>query len=728
MSFLSYLRVETGRIFRSRIFWLVAILTLCAPIAGYLFYFPATLNHESSIGLWIANPALAGTFGGTVLFALLTLYELDRVYRKEMASLTDTIVSPLMLSSSRTLSLLLAAAAAVVCAAVLYLPYTLYRTGALWDGGYYLFAYLGLMLPTVWSGILLAAALYQFTRRVELSAVLLTALVLLSMSQYVSDQFLLRWINPLVPWCSDYFGNLRVIQTGLYSRLLWLLLSASLWLLSLPAIRKYGYGLGRSFLKGCRKVYLPFTALVLIGCGFGMYLCQPFINHSQMEYASFSSHPMSTEPKLTIDEVEITCKPNVMTGTQQGTATYKIFNLEKEDVVETFIMNCGYTIDKVTANGETIPYTDLNNDLNFEKQIEVTIPPGYVTLVMEYSGMPQVWNGLRGSLTGTVFSPEFISLEMCDVYPYRSFIEDGKLELTLPEKLIPISNWVDIEVNLISENTDGTRTWELEPPRGGYFGNLYAAEYIALETETENISAVFYCPKKQQAAMEEVNIQQILADVLEYCSAHYGTPPFAEEGKLRLIEAGIPATTGGYAVDQTSIMSENTFYEKIYTASAETANSPEIMIHEIVHQWWGLGKNLYDDNTASNGWSSEGLTTYTTYRIIKEKYGEEYAREHCVDVWQSQADYLKNNFYFRHPEYLDRLPEQYAARVRGSVDSIMMYSVVPLKILKAEKLVGGEEKMDEILKGLFTNQNLNPITYADFLDACGLTEEALELD
>ena len=56
----------------------------------------------------------------------------------------------------------------------------------------------------------------------------------------------------------------------------------------------------------------------------------------------------------------------------------------------------------------------------------------------------------------------------------------------------------------------------------------------------------------------------------------------------------------------------------------------------------------------------------------------------------------------------------------------------PLKcmILKAEQLVGGEEAMDQILHGLF-NRELDPmypyLTYQEFLDACGLTEEDLNL-
>ena len=55
---------------------------------------------------------------------------------------------------------------------------------------------------------------------------------------------------------------------------------------------------------------------------------------------------------------------------------------------------------------------------------------------------------------------------------------------------------------------------------------------------------------------------------------------------------------------------------------------------------------------------------------------------------------------------------------------------MPLKIWKAEQLVGGEAAMDQILHDLF-NRELDPmypyLTYEEFLSACVLTEEDLNL-
>ena len=81
-------------------------------------------------------------------------------------------------------------------------------------------------------------------------------------------------------------------------------------------------------------------------------------------------------------------------------------------------------------------------------------------------------------------------------------------------------------------------------------------------------------------------------------------------------------------------------------------------------------------------------------------------------------------------ERLERLPEAQRLQISNSLSQMRQYCEMPLMILKAEELVGGEAAMDQILHALF-NRELDPmypyLTYEEFLDACGLTEEALDL-
>ena len=97
-----------------------------------------------------------------------------------------------------------------------------------------------------------------------------------------------------------------------------------------------------------------------------------------------------------------------------------------------------------------------------------------------------------------------------------------------------------------------------------------------------------------------------------------------------------------------------------------------------------------------------------------------------MDQWQEDVDGYYRNFYVRHPEYLDALPEQYRSNIAGSLRGVRHYSEMAFEnSKKAEELVGGEAAIDEILRTLFT-QEPDPqfpyLTYQNFLDACGLTE------
>ena len=104
--------------------------------------------------------------------------------------------------------------------------------------------------------------------------------------------------------------------------------------------------------------------------------------------------------------------------------------------------------------------------------------------------------------------------------------------------------------------------------------------------------------------------------------------------------------------------------------------------------------------------------------------------ENYVDQWRAAVDDYYLNFYVRCPEYLDALPEAERLAISNALSGMRQYSEMPLKILKAERLVGGEAAMDQILHDLFNREldHMYPyLTYQEFLDACHLTEEDLDL-
>ena len=66
--------LEFGRLLRSRLTWLVMLLTVLGPVAGLYLYQPAESTMNS---LYLANPAIAGGIIGGILFGLLSIFGPD---------------------------------------------------------------------------------------------------------------------------------------------------------------------------------------------------------------------------------------------------------------------------------------------------------------------------------------------------------------------------------------------------------------------------------------------------------------------------------------------------------------------------------------------------------------------------------------------------------------------------------------------------------------------------
>ena len=62
--------LELGRLLRSRLTWLVMLLTVLGPVVGLYLYQPAVSTMNS---LYLANPAIAGGIAGGILFGLLAI-------------------------------------------------------------------------------------------------------------------------------------------------------------------------------------------------------------------------------------------------------------------------------------------------------------------------------------------------------------------------------------------------------------------------------------------------------------------------------------------------------------------------------------------------------------------------------------------------------------------------------------------------------------------------------
>ena len=727
MKTLKLFPLELGRLLQSRLTWLIVLLTVLSPAAGLVLYRPAT--STTMLSLYLANPAMAGGVAGGILFGALTVYELDRVSRSRADVLMDAAVSPLTMALTRLLALLAAAAGTLTLTMLVWLPVSAGLIGSVFSGVDYALAYgllMGLALPL---SILAAGAAYQFTRRADLSLVLFAAFAALSLTVW-ADDWQLCWLNPCVWALSDDFSNFRVFRSVAWMRLTWLAALAGVWTVSYLCVRQYGKGLFGSLARGVRRAYRPAIALALLACSGTAYAAQPFIDHSNPDLTVMSFYEIPYAEGVTFVSRSAQVFPDTAAGTVTGRASYRFENTSGQEQSISFGVNPGYTISNVQVGGADVPFTVSGYQEYNEARLEVTIPAEeQVELTMEYSGFPQ--ESLPTMQGGKELSGDYLCLENSALSPRVMNVLPGEngypaaIEITLPASMTAVP-FGSSEAEVVSENDDSTRTWRYEDNGAG--GILYAGDYVREDIEAGGMTIQFYYGRKHQAVMEAAGAVDAVKAVVDYCTEHYGKLSFGSGETLKLIQSRVAG--GGYATDGASLLDEADFTANNLGDAVKGGGAGEVMIHELVHQWWGLG-NMFDTSDSTSPWSAEGLTVYTTYRIVKELYGEAYAQEHYVDQWQQAVDDYYLDFYVRCPEYLEGLPESVRLNISNSLSGMRQYCEMPLKILKAEQLVGGEEAMDQILNSLF-NRELDPmypyLTYQEFLDACGLTEEDLSLD
>ena len=719
--------LELGRLLRSRSTWLVMLLTVLGPVAGLHLYQPAVSTMNS---LYLANPAIAGGIAGGILFGLLAILELDRACRSRVDVLVDAVVSPLTAVLTRLSALLTTAVLTTTLTMLVWLPISAGLIGAVFDMVDYVLAYLlfmGLALPL---GVLAAASAYQFTRRADLSLVVFAAFCGLSLTVW-AENWQLCWLNPCVWALSDDFSNFRIYRSVAYMRLTWLAGLAGVWTLSYLCIRQYGKGALGSLARSIRRAYRPVIAVTLLACSGTAYAAQPMVDNSNPDQTAMTFFEIPYLDGVICTGRSAQVFPDVSAGTVRGKASYSFENSSGQEQKVALGVTPGYTISNVRANGETVPFSVGDYQEFNEALLEVTLPAeAQIELTMEYGGFPREDQNLSDSQGSTEISGTYLQLEnaalsprLLNVLPDENYYPT-EMEITLPNAMTAIP-FGSSRAEVVAEHEDGTKTWRWEDIGTG--GILYAGDYVREDIQAGGMTIELYYGRKHQDIMTQANAADAVRDVVEYCAAHYGTLSFGSGETLKLIQSRIAG--GGYAAGGASLLDESDFTAANLNRAEKGSGDSEVMIHELVHQWWGLG-NMFDIPEPDSPWSAEGLTVYTTYRIVKELYGEEYARTHYIDQWQQEVDDYYLNFYVRHPEYLEMLPEAERLRISNSLSGMRQYSEMPLKLLKAEQLVGGEDAMDQILYDLF-NREIDPmypyLTYDEFLSACGLTEEDLNL-
>ena len=433
--------LELGRLLRSRLTWLVILLTALSPAAGLILYQPA--YSDTMLSLYLANPALAGGAAGGVLFALLTIFELDRTGRSRVDMLMDAAVSPHAMALVRLLALITAAMLAAGLTTLVWLPISAWLIGSVFTGTDYVLSYLlflGLSLPL---SILAAGAAYQLTRRSDLSVVLFAAFAGLSLTVW-ADQWQLCWLNPNVWAMSDDFSNFRLFRSVAYMRLTWLAALAGIWAVSYLCIRRYGKGLLGSLTRSARRVYRPAIALLLLACSGTAYAAQPFYDNSNPDLNAMKLYELDYAEGISFLDRAVQMFPDTRAGTVEGRAVYRFQNTSGQSWTAFFGVDPGYDL-TASVDGEAVPAVRTGYEESNMALWEITLPADReVELALEYGGFPRDWNLSSTAQGDPEISGTYLCLENQRLFPYLLNVLPGDegypttVEITLPGTMLAI--------------------------------------------------------------------------------------------------------------------------------------------------------------------------------------------------------------------------------------------------------------------------------------------------
>lgn len=720
---------ETARVLHSRVFWLLLAITVAAPFAGV--YLPMFILGTSANTAALLAPVKMGALLCSALFAVFTIYETDRVYRSNVSCIIETAVSMLGFNAAKTLSIIITAISSVGVAALANLLYSVMKLGGAFDPGLWAFSFFAIMLPAVVFGILISSGLYMLFRRMDIS--LLIFIVLFFISCNVSDDYIVPWVQTNVPVYSDYFGNWIAMRTVLWNRLVWALLSVAVFTAGIIATRRYEKNAAVSIGTNAKKAYLPAMALSLAVLCCLAWAYEPYFDNSkdvEFEKKTDKSSGIAViqsvikndrNDNIKVQKMDADISVNPDNQNVSGKAVYALQNTAGQEQKLLFMLEPGYSIQSLMINGKPSGWEDTHITENNAQLMYMTIPlDANSTVEIEYGGSPQAWRLMQSSLgSDDNVTPDYIGLSGQGLVPSlgasTGYCESNG-QVTLPDDLIPIMTGRK-NIKVSEDKAGRTATWSFHDTGLGL--KLFAGRYNVEEIQAGGIDIEFYYNRAHEDVIKKMKASQTIEDSVNYFTNLLGELDYNEDNPLKIVEASA-LMMGGKAIGNISTIGEKIFDPETFASNPDGTTGTEVLAHEICHQWWGIAVRFPQ---ATNAWTDEGLTVFTTYMFLQHQYGDAYAQKNGVDAWEKSVETLKRNFYYRHPEYRDVVPQHFLFNILGMNNQLIMYYQMPLEIYKAEQILG-DGKFKSILSRLYRRYK-NRLSFDDFLRETKLTEEEI---
>lgn len=269
------------------------------------------------------------------------------------------------------------------------------------------------------------------------------------------------------------------------------------------------------------------------------------------------------------------------------------------------------------------------------------------------------------------------------------------VSITLPLKYI-----IDGTGYITSEkkNSDSTRSVTFHAERVHDFTWAASPDFKVRKANIDGVEVVFlFLPGDLYRLPRWVKGAEA---TLKYCDSHFGKYPY---DKLVIADSRIGLGTGAAESPMFITMPPDLPF------TPENVRLDEwIIIHELVHQWW---YGIVASNEAEEAWLDEGMTTYTTRKIMEKVYGK---RGNVIDFWGIKiSDENLSKFPYLASAKVDPIVKPSWEFVSVASYGVNVYYKTSLVLDLLENLIG-KDKMDRFLEEYYNQYQFKHPTTGDF--------------
>lgn len=286
------------------------------------------------------------------------------------------------------------------------------------------------------------------------------------------------------------------------------------------------------------------------------------------------------------------------------------------------------TVREVSVDGEPAAFDHRGKDLVIRHDVAAD---ALYQLRIAYDGAPQPTPAptQRGDFeaTGWTTTPDGEVWTMQE--PYGAFtwyaVNDQPSDKALYSfRISAPAPWVGIaNGELRSQRSTGGTTvsrWVLSEPASSYLVTIAIGDYVRHRYRAgSGVPVTTWTPRDRPAFVERMSF---LPDALDWMESRLGPYPFDSLGVV--------------VVDSLSGMETQTM---ITLGDTTYATGPEVLVHEVAHQWWG---DQVSPRDWADMWMNEGMATYLQASWAAESGGEELGS--TVAAWADADQQLRDQY------------------------------------------------------------------------------------